>query len=63
MTRSYRGQHPGSQPEGGGNRGVINGDGATGNVIDRGFGTNEEDLSFITVEFEKVGREPGFDFL
>lgn len=28
-----------------------------------GFGASGENLGFITVQFEKVAREPGFDFL
>lgn len=28
-----------------------------------GLRTNEENLGFITVSFEKVGRRPGFYFL
>lgn len=28
-----------------------------------GFGPSGENLGFITVQFEKVAREPGFDFL
>lgn len=28
-----------------------------------GFGPSGENLGFITVQFAKVAREPGFDFL
>ena len=28
-----------------------------------GFGANNENFSFLTVEFEEVVREPGFNFI
>ena len=37
--------------------------GETGLLGECGFGANEDYLGFVTVEFEKVGGEPGFDFL
>lgn len=42
---------------------MVDGDGQTGRVGEDGLGADYKTLSFITVEFEEIGRDIGFDFL
>lgn len=43
--------------------GAIDGEGEVMGGFDERFGTNDDDFSFVRVEFEEVGLKPGFYFI